>query len=523
MSLVNQMLRDLDQRGGIPSQGEEVCFPSGIAFEEQTMGRAFGVDGALRPWLLGALFAGGLGVAALLMQGVSWEPSHSLGSDSNDQVASAFLATQPSASQSHTHASKDSSQPVIIGSEPAVIPSQAHQMIQERVHSEVPDFQSGKGGIPSTRASLSPPTRELQEQELSTPELSRAIGELLTLATSLPRVGGEGLAVEEASRLGEHSIPREHPESPEFFKATSLKPRAPFLTPPVLDAPYQGSARAVAENNQRLQTTRAQDRGIKTAVVPLEISEALISSALSLFSDERGVVEEGGGVALKYAPKPQWIGDGRQVKQVSQPTDWERSRLLEKEATRTRESDRAIVLLKQAFEADPDNLSAALRLGEKWLLDQQVNQARSLSQTLEHHHPRAVETLLLQVRLAFIDQDSAKAQTLFVQFRQWQIGSYSRYFAHLASRFQKGGMFETAGEIYQALAEQEPRQGNWWLGLAISQERLGFPKEAQDAYLKARADRRMKGAVAEFIEERLAFLAKSPVKRQPVENSPLAG
>lgn len=80
------------------------------------------------------------------------------------------------------------------------------------------------------------------------------------------------------------------------------------------------------------------------------------------------------------------------------------------------------------------------------------------------------------------------------------------YHALLAALLQRAGHHQAAADTYAALVDVRPEQGLWWAGLAISLEALRRPGAALNAYRQAAQDPRLSFDMARFVNERLAAL-----------------
>ncbi|EKO3791058.1 MSHA biogenesis protein MshN [Vibrio metschnikovii] len=83
------------------------------------------------------------------------------------------------------------------------------------------------------------------------------------------------------------------------------------------------------------------------------------------------------------------------------------------------------------------------------------------------------------------------------------------YLSLRAAVAQRNRVDDIALQSYRLLAEQEPSNGRWWLGLAISQERLAQWSEAKYAYQQALNHVGLSSQSHQFIRERLQALTHS--------------
>jgi MSHA biogenesis protein MshN len=80
---------------------------------------------------------------------------------------------------------------------------------------------------------------------------------------------------------------------------------------------------------------------------------------------------------------------------------------------------------------------------------------------------------------------------------------YHGFAAALYQRLERHG--DAVGE-YQAALKLAPNAGVWWIGLGISQQALNRPKEAADAYQRAKASGTLGPDLAAFADRRLKLL-----------------
>ena len=79
------------------------------------------------------------------------------------------------------------------------------------------------------------------------------------------------------------------------------------------------------------------------------------------------------------------------------------------------------------------------------------------------------------------------------------------YLALMAAIFQRAGQHADAARAYRQAVTAQPRQGKWWLGMAISLEAVNNPKAAREAYHRA-ATSGLDGNLKQYAEQRLAAL-----------------
>jgi len=80
------------------------------------------------------------------------------------------------------------------------------------------------------------------------------------------------------------------------------------------------------------------------------------------------------------------------------------------------------------------------------------------------------------------------------------------YHALRAAIYQELGEYAQAAELYARLLEQRPRESLWWLGLAIALEQQGLATGARDAYRTALDVSGLRPDLERFVQERLQQL-----------------
>lgn len=84
----------------------------------------------------------------------------------------------------------------------------------------------------------------------------------------------------------------------------------------------------------------------------------------------------------------------------------------------------------------------------------------------------------------------------------------SSYYALLAGLYQKTGRFREAAGHYRQLLRDDPEQGTYWLGLAVSLDSLQQYQAALDAFRRTRDIGQYDGDVQQYIEQRIRALSR---------------
>lgn len=86
------------------------------------------------------------------------------------------------------------------------------------------------------------------------------------------------------------------------------------------------------------------------------------------------------------------------------------------------------------------------------------------------------------------------------------VGADPDYHALRAAIYQELGDYPRAALLYAQLLEQRPREHLWWLGLAIALEQQGMSSGARDAYRTALEGSGLRPDLERFVHERLQHL-----------------
>ena len=121
------------------------------------------------------------------------------------------------------------------------------------------------------------------------------------------------------------------------------------------------------------------------------------------------------------------------------------------------------------------------------------------------HLPRYTNFKKLAARLLLDNNQAAKAIQLLLRNKPAMAADLN-YFALLAASYQRNKNHAAAANTYVQLLKIKPREGIWWVGMAVSLEALNKNKEALDAYEKARQTGTLNTRVSNYSSQRLKQL-----------------
>ena len=170
----------------------------------------------------------------------------------------------------------------------------------------------------------------------------------------------------------------------------------------------------------------------------------------------------------------------------------------------------------------------------------QVQTAQQLLQGFTQEYPAAVRSSAMLVELLIAQQNLAAAQTLLntlkpyisesSELRRLQAYSYvlqnqadeavqlllsskpslkdeTAYYELLASAAQRAKQYPLSIQVYKNLLRYDASQGQWWLGLAISEELYGLKADARQNFLQVLKAGRISDALRDYAQNRYNALA----------------
>lgn len=175
-------------------------------------------------------------------------------------------------------------------------------------------------------------------------------------------------------------------------------------------------------------------------------------------------------------------------------------------ALRKGDDKQAIVALEGLLKAEPDNHIARKKLAALLFANGQDTQARSLLQQGLQNDPGRTDIRQMLARLYMQQQQPEAAFKLLSEYTADAMQD-TDFVALRASLAQQLDKHSEARLDYQALVEAQQDNPQWWLGLAICEDKLGAANQALLAYRKVIALQQISPAVSEFSAQRIASLS----------------
>lgn len=111
----------------------------------------------------------------------------------------------------------------------------------------------------------------------------------------------------------------------------------------------------------------------------------------------------------------------------------------------------------------------------------------------------------LYARLLLDNNEAGNAVKILLQHKP-AIESDPNYYALLAASYQRQKNHNAAANTYVKLLKIKPREGIWWVGMAISLEALNKKNDALNAYEKARQTGTLNTRISNYSSQRLKQL-----------------
>ncbi|MEZ3186444.1 tetratricopeptide repeat protein [Pseudomonas sp. LM13] len=166
---------------------------------------------------------------------------------------------------------------------------------------------------------------------------------------------------------------------------------------------------------------------------------------------------------------------------------------------------RAVELLQSLHEAQPDNPEATRWLARAYLADNQLEALLAWLPGQLRARPEDAELRMLLGRAQLLGGDKAAALATLEQ-NSPAVAANPGYHALLAALRQQVGDWSGSAALYRQLVALQPQQAAWQLGLAIALEQLDQPTQAAERYQLAVRGQGLDGNARRFAAERAAAL-----------------
>ncbi|MGB0732548.1 MAG: tetratricopeptide repeat protein [Pontibacterium sp.] len=162
-------------------------------------------------------------------------------------------------------------------------------------------------------------------------------------------------------------------------------------------------------------------------------------------------------------------------------------------------------LLKRTLNTSPQYLRSRVLLSGIYLTQGRNTEAKAQLELGLGQHPAEPSLLELKARGAISEQRWQDALTYLEQSNP-SMNSHTTYYGLKASALQNLGRMEESAALYYALLDIDNTQAGYWVGLGYTLEHLGRVREAREAYLSSLKVPHSDSALRQFANARLSSL-----------------
>lgn len=171
------------------------------------------------------------------------------------------------------------------------------------------------------------------------------------------------------------------------------------------------------------------------------------------------------------------------------------------EALRTGQMNEAETSLRKALGYDARYLEARAALADLLVNAGRVADAAEVlaaGVALDPHNAELVQ----QYARVLVEQGNTGEALAALEKEQAGAQQNAEYQAFLAALYQRAARHDEAITAYQRALAQQPQQGIWWMGLGISLEAADQPGDARQAYARALQSRALNSASEAYVQGR---------------------
>ncbi|MFT5720883.1 MAG: Flp pilus assembly protein TadD [Motiliproteus sp.] len=171
----------------------------------------------------------------------------------------------------------------------------------------------------------------------------------------------------------------------------------------------------------------------------------------------------------------------------------------------SRQSPQARQLLEALLLQDPNAFSSRTLLASLYIGEQQLDQAEQLITAGLALDPNHAGLRKLRARL-LIQEGALPAAIRLLSGSQPEVKADPEFHQLRAAALQAAGEHQQAAEAYHHLLQTRADEPRWWIGLALSLEALKKPQQAKQAYHNVFKIPQLAPTLADFVSQRLVQL-----------------
>jgi Flp pilus assembly protein TadD len=166
-----------------------------------------------------------------------------------------------------------------------------------------------------------------------------------------------------------------------------------------------------------------------------------------------------------------------------------------------------IELLSKLIKLEPENIAVAKKLAAVLYSKNQSIRATAVLEESIRVSPQDPSLRLMLARLLVKSNDSIRALAIITP--PSPLGSESiEFLGFRAALAERLGNYEVAYDDYTRLSRVQRNESRWWLGLAISSERVEAYQMATEAYQRVIALDQLGAEVKSFAQQRINQLVR---------------
>ena len=268
-------------------------------------------------------------------------------------------------------------------------------------------------------------------------------------------------------------------------------PSASKSSPPVNAPPAQASP-LVASTPKTEKPAATQQKEVSQAVKASSPKKKVVASKPKLNDDTELVGDAEQGMKKQRRPL-----SAEQQAEVAYQKGYD---FLTRSQTERGERE-----LRRALQQLPEHIRAREMLAGIYIKAGRFVEAGELLRRGIELQPQHIVFSKLYARV-LLEQNNLAMAVRVLEQRPPALQQDADYYAFLAALYQRQDNHLKAASIYSDILKLQPSMGVWWIGLAISLEKLGKAEEARSAYQRARASGTLAANLMKYTDNRLAAL-----------------
>ncbi|MFC3123042.1 tetratricopeptide repeat protein [Agaribacter flavus] len=171
------------------------------------------------------------------------------------------------------------------------------------------------------------------------------------------------------------------------------------------------------------------------------------------------------------------------------------------------DTKKAVTTLYKVLSIDSSLVKVRKQLASLLYMQQREDEAFQLLFEGLEDVPEDSSMRLMLARIAY-KQGDQKLTMEILKGQPKTSMAVSEFVGFRAALAERHGEYSLAFEDYQTLVLREPQNAKWWLGLAVSQDKLALPEQALSSYRQVRQMNQLPDQVHDFVEQRLQALTR---------------